>query len=70
LHIVSFEHLCAGGELSRLAHCLGIDAAELVAQRSRLGTPRQHAIQPADIADDTIAAARAVHAALVQRSVV
>jgi hypothetical protein len=70
LHIVSFERLCAGGDLSRLAHCLGIDAAELASQRSRLGKPRQHAIPAAEIAQHSLEAARAVHAALLQRSVV
>lgn len=70
LHIVSFENLCAGGELTRLAQALGIEAAELVAQRSRLGKPREHAIDTGTVAAGILAAAREVHAALLQRSLV
>lgn len=70
LHVVSFERLCGGHDLGRLAQHLGVDPAELDAGRGRLGTPPDRTVDPAQLSGPVADEARQVHAALVERSLV
>lgn len=70
LHVVGFERLCGGGDLGALAHRLGVDTADLLAQRGRLGAPPDHAGGAVAVPSAAVDDARQVHAALLLRSVV
>jgi len=70
LHVVGFERLCGDADLGPLARCLGVDLAELEAQRGRLGSPREHPVDTSRLRVAVVDEARQLHRALVQRSVV
>ncbi|MFO1078126.1 MAG: sulfotransferase [Planctomycetota bacterium] len=70
LHVVAFERLCGGGDLRRLASCLGVDVAELASQRGRLEGGRERLVDPTLASPAAVAEARELHEALVLHAVV